>query len=176
MSPTCRLEHWYTKPTLTYGMLPRTVGTTMYIWDMSMQFEPRISNPYSPLPSGTGRSQNNIKGGIHSTREAGSEDYPRCCDYPDQEQSQQHRSNNHKCPHSQLWQLWGYQKWQVWFMKNKLQYPSVELVLCDLVDLGGDCMAWILCNWAGGNWTQSNTSPGSPAPGLHFHNRFWDLH
>ena len=31
MSPTCRFEHQYTKPTPTYGMPPQTVGTTMYI-------------------------------------------------------------------------------------------------------------------------------------------------
>ena len=29
-------------------MPPQTVGTTMYIWYMSMQFDPKISNVYSP--------------------------------------------------------------------------------------------------------------------------------
>ena len=115
-SPTCRFEHRYTKPTPTYGMPPWTVGTTIYIWYMSMQFDPRISNPYSPSANGTERSQNHIKGGIHLTQGAGSEDYPRYGGYLDQEQSQQHQNSNGEHPLPQPWQLWGYQKWQadVW--------------------------------------------------------------
>ena len=97
------------------------------------------------LPSGTERSQNHIEGGIHSTQGAGSEDYPRYGGYLDQEQSQQHWSSNGKHPLPQPWQFWGYQKQQAQCM-SKLLYLNVELMLCGLVSLGGDRMAWSLCS------------------------------
>ena len=107
--PTCRLEDQYSRPTLTYGIPPWIVGTTRYIWYMSMQFVSRLSNPYSLSVKWDRKVLESYW--ERNTFDTGAEnaDYPRYDDHVDLEPNWPAQSSTWELPSSWFWWLWGCQ-------------------------------------------------------------------